>query len=904
MDRHLQQDESRGRTCDAAMAADGAGTALLVSIDACSRPASRALVGGKAHALQRIAFAGLETPAARVLTSAFFAPWYDALDLPRRIRADASDPSWADAGEALAREALVLPLSPAQADALKRLCADCKDPPATYAVRSSGADEDMPHASFAGMYRTRLGVYADAIEEAVRDCFAASLRSSVLAYQHAHRLDTCAPRFALIVQPMVHADVAGVAFSIDPLTNDYDHAAIAASWGLGESVVAGLVSADHIVVDRRDGSIVRAAPGSKQHAVVVSPEGGTCTVERAQDDRLSLTLTQLEQLRAALDTLEHVFGGPADVEWAFADGRLHILQSRPVTAWVPLPDAMRSAPDAPRTLYMDIALSKGLTTNAPLSPMGTDWLRATVRQLLARCCGRDHFDLDDPHGLVFFAGGRMYMNLSNMLWLASPAQLAQSSAATDRLMADTLATVDAAKYRAPRRPPWRMAILRMAPRALWRLRRPLLNAARAMLAPQRAHRRYAAVCAGYEAALAAEPDWTLAPAEFRARYGAPAIATLVDEIMPTMGAGIAAIAGLKRLARRHSDEERALVDVLTRGVGGNVVVEMGQAMHRMSTMLAPADFADIDALAARIRDGDVPAGFLRQWHAFVARWGCRGPGEMDLGRPHYGDDAVLLLGQMAHMARGIDPTAVHARLAAERGTAFAELERRFGPLRRALLRWLDRIATRFAGARDTPKYYTLLYQRLAREHVLRCGRRLHAQGRLDSPAQVFDLVADDLAAAEREPSINLRTLAVQRSAFVRSLELYVRTFPAVIDSRGRIHRAPARHSADGALVGMPVSAGRACGPARVLHHADANAMQPGDILIAFTTDPGWTPLFVNAAAIVLEVGGVLQHGALVAREYGKPCVVGIPGITQRVRDGQRLEVDGATGLIRILEDAT
>lgn len=371
-----------------------------------------------------------------------------------------------------------------------------------------------------------------------------------------------------------------------------------------------------------------------------------------------------------------------------------------------------------------------------------------------------------------------------------------------------------------------------------------------------------------------------------------------------MGAGIAAIAGLERLARRGSHEERALVRALARGIGGNVVVEMGHAMYRMSALLAPEDFADIDALAARIRDGDVPADFLRRWHAFVTRWGCRGPGEMDLGRPHYGDDAPLLLGQMAHMAHGIDPVEVHARLATERAAAYAELERRFGPLRRVLLRRLDRIATRFAGARDTPKHYNLMYQRLVREQLLRWGRRLHDQGRLDAPAQVFDLVADDLAAAEREPHIDLRALAAQRSAFVRSLEHCVRTFPAVIDSRGRIHRAPARYGADGALSGMPVSAGHACGPARVLRHADANAIRPGDILIAFTTDPGWTPLFVNAGAIVLEVGGVLQHGALVAREFGKPCVVGIPGITQRVRDGQRVEVDGTTGLVRILEDAT
>jgi len=264
------------------------------------------------------------------------------------------------------------------------------------------------------------------------------------------------------------------------------------------------------------------------------------------------------------------------------------------------------------------------------------------------------------------------------------------------------------------------------------------------------------------------------------------------------------------------------------------------------------------------------------------------------------DDPELALEQACMMTPGgFDPAAAHKARVKARHAAYAALRVQIGPIRRALLdlawRWMDP----FAGERDTPKHQYLLLFAAARDRVLEQGRRLADAGRLDQPEHALDLTLEDLEAAEQDPSLDLRALRTERTRFLDLLRAHVSSFPAVIDSRGRILRPPPRAAGPGELIGSPISAGVARGPAVVLHHPGDKPVPEGAVLIAHTTDPGWTPLFVNAAAIVLEVGGSLQHGAVVAREYGKPCVAGISDLMRQIEDGQTVEVDGSAGRVRV-----
>lgn len=872
-------------------------------------PVSRSCAGGKAQALHRLTAAGLRVPPALVLTSGFFAPWLEKVralpawsalvqaarkDWPSRcadLQAVLGTLEW-DADQEAALAQLVSYLAPG-------------GKAARFAVRSSSPDEDQDNASFAGVYRSCLGVFGCDLEQAIRRCFASCLDAPVLAYKAARGLPVFEPAIAVIVQQQIDSEIAGVGFSIHPLSNDHDELFVSASWGLGDAVVDGRAMCDQFILDKTSARLLDSVTGSKQHGSELAPDGGTRLRTALRSDGLCLTPAQLAQLASTLRRIEDLFGRPVDLEFAYAAGTLHLLQARPISTWVPLAAGMMSPPGAPRTLYMDISLAKGITTNAPLSPLGQDWLRHTIAAMVRHCAGDVDFPLDRADGWLCIDGGRMYLNLSRMLWLATPRQLARSNAPTDELLSRTLAAVDIAHYRAPTRPSW-APLLRVLPGMLWKLRRTMWRSLEAYVAPARAHRRYRVRERAILAALAAPLDKDLSLIKLQQQLGRFIAAAVIDTAMPAMIAGVGASAALALLARRNCADEQRLVAQLARGTSGNLVVDMGVAMFRMARMLAPADFDDLAALARRIERRELPAAFLGAWQHFMETHGCRGPGEMDLANPGYRDDPLMLLRQMSFMA-GVspahDPAAARSQLASQRDEAYRQLLERFGPLRRLLLRRLYATSRLFAGTRDTPKHLNLLARQRLRDHALASGAALVASGRLERPQDIFKLRYADLETPPAGSAICLRQRLRAHSAFLELLTRQITSFPALIDSRGRILRAPPAVATPGQLHGVGMSAGVVRGRVKCLRTAHEKPVEPGDILVAFTTDPGWTPLFVSAAAIVLEVGGVLQHGALVARELNKPCVAGIADVFSHLRDGQLVEVDGAHGIVSIIDAA-
>lgn len=872
-------------------------------------PVSRTVAGGKAEALHRLATAGCRVPDAVVLTTAFFAPWLDQVrGMPAwKALVQAAQEDWLSRCSDLQVVLETLDWEPEQVAVLAQLgCHNAiGEKSARFAVRSSSPDEDQESASFAGMYRSCLGIFRADLERAIRRCFASCLDESVLAYKAAHGLPVFEPAIAVIVQQQIDSEISGVGFSIHPLSNDHDELFISANWGLGDSVVDGRAMCDQFVLDKTSGRLLDSMLGSKQHGSELARTGGTRQRNALRSDELCLAPAQLAELAATLKRIEDLFGRPVDVEFAYAAGILHLLQARPVTTWVPLAGSMMTRPGAPRRLYMDISLAKGITTNAPLSPMGQDWLRHTITAMVRHFAGDTDFPLDRADGWLFIDGGRMYLNLSQILWLATPQQLARSNAPTDELLSRTLAAVDIAHYRAPVRPSW-LPLLRILPGMLWKLRRTMWRSIEAFVAPARAYRRYREREREVLAVLSAPADHGMPLPVLQRRLGMFMVATVIETAMPAMIAGVGASSALARLARKNCADEQRLVAQLMRGTSGNLVVDMTIAMFRMARMLPSADFDDLVLLARRIARRELPAAFLAAWEDFIETYGCRGPGEMDLANPGYCDDPLVLLRQMSFMAGASpahDPEAAHRQLAAQREDAYRQLLQRFGPVRRLLLKRLYATSSMFAGTRDTPKHLNLLARQRIREHALATGESLVAQGRLDRPQDIFGLHYADLEPDPAGKSICLRRRRYERGNFLELLTRQVKSFPALIDSRGRILRAPPAAETPGQLRGVGMSAGVVRGRVRCLRTAHEKTLAPGEILVAFTTDPGWTPLFVSAAAIVLEIGGMLQHGALVARELNKPCVAGIADVFALLRDGQLVEVDGAHGIVSIIDAA-
>ena len=857
-------------------------------------------VGGKAASLIRLAQAGLPVPDGAVLTTDFFAPWFAAVQSTPGWAKLVGSPvdDWSSFCAALKSEAADLPLDSAQNEALAALRRALVG--RFFAVRSSSPEEDLGSASFAGGYETVLGVTLEKLEGAIRHCFVSSLDARLLRYKRERGFDPFSPRLAVIVQTQIDSDVAGVGFSLNPLTNDYDEAVINASWGLGESVVSGAVTPDHFVVNRVNGEMLGRELGSKKTSLHVGQDGGLRSNELYRSAEYCLSDEQLGELVAAMAATEALFGQPIDIEFCFSGGVLYLLQARPITTFVPLPAAMLTPPGARRRVYMDIALSGGLTINAPISPIGQSWMARFARELVKTYLGELPVKLGPDDQMWFLDGGRMYQDLSNLLWLLSPARLAKGMRSKDALMADTIANVSSAEYRAAKRPSW--VSLRMAlvyPGTVWRLRRVLFRVARAALAPAQARQLYDREVAAFEAEFASLPDLPIP--ELIDQYSQRVIRHVLEVAMPGM---VLALSGLSLVEWLVPARHKKFSDLLQRGFEGNVVVDMGAALYRMSRLLEPGDMADPELLARRLEARDLPAPFLAAWQDFLQRYGWRGPHEVDLGSARYADAPVLALRQMCMMAGSdFDPETVCKRHTEERQEAYTELMGRLGFGRRSLFRRAYRWIDLFGGARDTPKHDYLLFFAAVRRRAMQEGQNFVAAGRLDKADQVLDLTLEQIEAAKNDAGLDLRQCASSNTAFLDQLRVLVRSFPAVIDSRGRILRPAPRQEEPGQLRGQAISPGVVRGRVNVLHHPNEKPVLPGDVLVAHTTDPGWTPLFINAAAVVLEVGGMLQHGAVVAREYGKPCVGGISRLLERLHDGQMVEVDGNAGVVQILESS-
>ena len=674
-------------------------------------------VGGKGYSLIRMAEAGLPVPPGAVLTTRFFAPWFDEIkaSAPWTALADAPRDKWVTHCAELKKLCPALRLTEHQQQALEHLRETLVTPSkdGLFAVRSSSPEEDLASASFAGGYETRLGVRPVDLDNAVRHCFASSLDERVLVYKMEHGFDVLSPRIAVVVQQQIDSEVAGVGFSLNPLTNDYDEAVFDANWGLGESVVAGLVSPDHFIVDKVGRQVVDKKLGSKEVSIWLGLDGGAIERKGHRSAEFSLNNAQLGELADAICRIEELYGRPMDIEWAYAGGRLHVLQARPITSYVPLPPELVTKPAERRRLYADAALSKGLTINAPISPMGLDWMEANMSSFMGRFGVSLQLEVAPEESFLYFAGSRMYMNLSNMMWLSSPEAMSKNSSRTDALMAEILAHIDAKRYRSVTRPSW-ARIRRIAgfvPRLVWRLRGFIWNTLWTILSPEHAWRAYRRRVDAIEAELTESIEEGLPVDVVRGKYSETVVQQVFDVTMAALIASLVAVGLVDLVVPKKPAGAEDLAEKMKRGFTGNVVAEMGIALFRLAKLLDRSDFEDLARLAERVEKRRMPAEFLHAWDAFLSKFGWRGPGEMDLASPRYGDDPGLALRQMSFMTvddEGYDPEAAHSRHVKERRRAYEELMSRSGWLRRALLRRIHRIIELFAGSRDTPKHHNLL----------------------------------------------------------------------------------------------------------------------------------------------------------------------------------------------------
>ena len=743
------------------------------------------------------------------------------------------------------------------------------------AVRSSATAEDLPDASFAGQQDTVLNVEGvDELVAAVRQCWDSLYSERAAAYRADNGIDGADLQMAVVVQRMVEPDTAGVLFTADPLSGSRSVMVADAVRGLGTAVVDGSTEPDHYAM---------------------GPDG----VEGPEDGCLSRA--QAAELRAAGERLQRHFGTPQDAEWAYdSDGVLWLLQSRAITTLFPLPDD--AGLPQPRA-YMEVGNIQGLLR--PLTPMGMSMLDVLMDAWLGS------YMTDRRTGgaarLGVGIGGRLYLDMTDFL---------RSKRMRSRLpqMADVYGprAKDAIRHLLEDRrfAPVGGAPVSFGPTVRLALRYALPAAAgvaHSLARPEKARARVERAIRILREESAVPPPAAAGAAE-RLRFVEDsstdeAVFRGMMELMWPLFAGILLSTAPGAVLKGIATPEEA--DAALGGMPHNVTTQMDMALWEMA--VRAREHRDLflqtppGELAEKYRAGILPDIGMAE---FLELYGHRAAAEVDIGMPRWGDDPAPLFGTIANYLRVDDPEQApdrrFARAAQRADAVIAEVERRVRRrhrIRGRLGLFLMRRSRELSGLREVAKFAWLIPYRTVRRQLALIGGELAARGLLERSADVMFLELAEVRTAV-EQGADHREAVAQRREFYRR-ELRRAQVPAVLLSDGTDVEAllPALPAAEGAMAGKPAAAGRATGRARIVRDPVGARLEPGEILVAPTTDPGWTPLFMTAAGLVTETGSPIAHGPTVAREYGIPAVICLPRATRRIADGDLITIDGTAGTV-------
>jgi pyruvate,water dikinase len=883
-------------------------------------------VGGKGANLGELMRAGFPVPPGFCITTAAYAEAAAGANLAPLLAELAATDSATAAGHARSRDLatalrerlLGAVISARLVDTVRAAYqALGNGDPIAVAVRSSATAEDLPFASFAGQQDTYLNVIgADALFEAVRRCWASLWNDRAVSYRMANRVDPLGVCLAVVVQRMIPVAVAGVLFTANPLTGRRRQAVIDASPGLGEAVVSGAVNPDHFVVNTVSGKVVEQRLGDKRVVIEAAPGGGTRRVERAgQTTRACLSNEQARELARLGARVEAHYHAPQDTEWAIdTAGALWLTQARPITTLYPLP-AEAPASDTILRVYFSFNVAQGVYQ--PLTPLGLALIRR-IAAAGARLAGRDLGSHGGRPTFLVEAGMRLFVDLTGalrnpigrrLLGFALAYGEARSAAAVQPLLGDP---------RLALRPGGRWRFVRGAIHFATRLRVPryLLQA---IIRPDATLLRVCGLRARLERRLTLSADASALERLDLAEHVAPnLLIQTLGSLGPILlvGLGCFGLAG-KLLGHLATADERQTV---LRSLPHNPTTEMDLALWRVAQHIAPDHDAaahlrasSVDQLAQDYRHNALPPIAQRGLEGFLRTYGHRGIAEIDVGLPRWSDDPTHILGALVNYLRLGDPDltpdvrfARGARQAEAMARELTARARRRGWLRGWLVGLALRRARAFVGMREAPKFHLVLIMARLREILQPVAEELTSTSRVARADDLYFLTFVEARAALA--GTDMRAVVRERRATYER-ETQRRHVPRLLLSDGTEPREPTAGAVVGkdevgALRGAPASAGSVTARARVILDPIGAQLEPGEILVAPSTDPGWTPLFLTAGGLVMEMGGSISHGAVVAREYGIPAVVGVAGATERIRTGYMITVDGSEGTVALLGEET
>ena len=869
--------------------------------------------GGKGTNLARLTLAGFAVPRGFIISTDAYREFVNSNRWLSTIQSvvenlSAEDASALERASAQIRVAFSAGKMPEETEAsIRAAYTDFEDKPV--AVRSSATAEDLPDLSFAGQQDTYLNVVGmEQLLTSVIHCWSSLWTARAIGYRIRNHIKHEEAALAVIVQEMIQSEASGVLFTANPLSGLRSEAVIDATLGLGEALVSGQVEPDHYVVNVPDNRIVSKTLGAKKISTRGKAGGGVEVIEENADARQALSDEDILNLAAIGQQIQKEYDFPQDIEWALADDKLYILQSRAITSLFPVPEISLD----PLIVWFSFGAVQGLV--GPMTPIGIDigrhifagagkmfgaQIKASEENVLVPAGERLWIRISDvvrhPVGNRIIGGALGFIEPSAGRILKSLISDPRIGAGTGKLKFSTVQ---------------RMAIFAL----------PVLGRfARNMLRPEKARPEFDALIESYlaTAQVAAAVDRfgrLMNVVTFMRERISSAFQFLLPHFIPIFGPGIASLNLLNEIA----GDDRALALEVTRALPQNVTTEMDLALWKTATDIR-ADADSVDAfrssdattLARRYQNGTLPSAAQTVIAGFMEKYGMRGVGEIDFGQPRWREDPTPIMHTLQSYLNIDEAFAPNVLFVKGEQAASNAIEKLAAKARKQPAGWLKEKMARGAarrvrllmGARESPKFFAIRTMGIGRKALLQAGEEFAQAGTIERSEDLVFLKLDELESLARNESRDWKMLiAERRDTYER--ELRRRQVPRILVSDGRAfyEGLGSETDTDNVITGSPVSPGVAEGTVHIIFEPNGAQLVPGEILVCPGTDPAWTPLFMAAGGLITEVGGMMTHGSVVAREYGIPAVVGVHQATTRLKNGQRIRIDGTAGKVVVLEE--
>ncbi|MEG0772167.1 phosphoenolpyruvate synthase [Clostridium sp.] len=775
-----------------------------------------------------------------------------------------------------------------------------------YAVRSSATAEDLAFASFAGQQDTYLNIKGEeSILESVKNCWASLFTDRAILYRIQNKIPHENVYMSVVIQKMVLPEISGIMFTADPITGHRGIVSIDASYGLGEALVSGLVSPDIYKFRKKTGSIDSKTIAQKKLAIIPLEDGGTKKIEISGKESSNQVMedSQIKSLVEIGIAIEKHYGSPQDIEWCMEKGKIYIVQSRAITSLFPIPTPIPKD-DA---LHGYVSFNHFQVMIHPISPLGIDMLRLIMS-----------FDNGarsaEEYKILKSAAGRIYIDLSVLLQHKRVRNIVTS------FMKNADALASEALVELTNRPDFEAQLVKndASGKSLKKFIKPIAVKAIKNLAYKTPEGTIEFVNEYIKNRMKKTEEAINSSAhgieKLEAIFKHSSFINDFQTILPKMAPAMISFKAVEGLEKKLLGTNK-YSNLIVKGLEGNITTELGllvgdMADHIRKSLDLTREFESNNyrTLIERINSLNGYLEFKRLFNDFMNKYDMRAAGEIDMAKDRWIENpeplvkaimATVKTSEEGIHRKDYKDTIETAKKAAQE--FIMEVEAKHGKAKGIVVKRLIRVLRNYLPVREHPKYLIMKLILIFKKAFLEEAKILVQKGHLQAEKDIFYVSFWELYEAMKNNESLVHLVALRKEEYEHFKKL---TPPRVITSEGEEIKAGYKidNLPKGSLAGIPVSSGIIEGMARVITDPSSGSINKGEILVAPFTDPGWTPLFINAAGLVMEIGGLLTHGTVVAREYGMPAVVGITDATKIIKTGQKIRVDGNAGYVMIIEE--